>query len=139
MKTTVPDAIWPADNDLGIPNLLLELCADALDIPVRSWGSVRRGALMPGTWHLYVDDYRFTALWKDPSKVIATKAVNCVEPNFTVHDQLPRAVVQWNTYKKRWMARYWQSQGIRILVDMNVHPSCMEDSLIGVPCGWSAS
>ena len=97
MKTTVPDAIWPTDNDLGIPNLLLELCADALDIPVRGWGSVRRGALMPGTWHLYVDDYRFTALWKDPSKVIATKAVNCVEPNFTVHDQLPRAVVQWNT------------------------------------------
>lgn len=138
MKKHVPDAIWPSDNDLGIPSLNLELCADALDIPFRGWGTIPRRSRMPGTWHFYVDDYRFSALWKDPSKVVATKAVNCVEPNFTVHEQLPRAVVQWRTYQKRWLARYWQAQGIRIFVDMNVHPRCMEDNLVGVPVGWSA-
>ena len=93
---------------------------------------------MLGTWSFYTEDYRYEALWKDPSLLLDTGCVNAVEPNFSIYSQCPPAVAQWQVYRKRWMARYWQSKGIRIFVDLNVNKSFAEDNLIGVPAGWSA-
>jgi hypothetical protein len=138
MKNTVPDTVWPSDNNLGIPTLALSMQADAIDLPFRGWGTITRRSAMRGTWHFYVDDYRFSALWKDPSKVPDTNCITAVEPNWTVTEQLPLAVVQYRIYQKRWMARYWQSKGVRVLVDMNVHPRLVEENLVGVPQGWKA-
>jgi hypothetical protein len=36
------------------------------------------------------------------------------------------------------MARYWQSKGVRIFVDLNVNRAFAEDNLVGVPAGWAA-
>jgi hypothetical protein len=137
-RLDVPDAIWPTDNDCEIPLLNLRLQADAIDRPVVAWGSVARTTEMSGTWHFYVDDRRFRALWKDPTRVVKSGCVCAVEPNFSCHDQTPVAVGLYRIHQKRWLARYWQSKGIRILADLNVGEKFLALNMLGIPIGWRA-
>lgn len=134
----VPDALWPTDNDYEIPLLDENMQADAVDLPLSIWGAGKRKARMNGTWAFYTDDYRFEALWDDPSDVVNTQCVNVVEPNFTTTQQMPFPVCLYNIYRKRWLARWWQSMGLRVFVDLNVHPKLYETNLLGVPQGWKA-
>lgn len=66
-RRDIPDCLWPTDNHFDIPTLRADLQGNAVDVPVTGWGTVRRTTMMPGTWHFYVDDYRFNKLWTDPS------------------------------------------------------------------------
>ena len=134
----VPDAVWPTDNDWGVPVLDVNMQADAVDLPVQEWGASGRKAKMNGTYHFYVDDYRFEALWLDPSPIVNSGCVNVVEPNYSTNVQMPRAVVLWFTYRKRWLARWWQSKGVRIFVDLDVNPLLTDLNLMGVPKGWKS-
>ena len=134
----VPDALFSTDNEWDIPTLFLPLQADFVDLPVRGWGSIKRKTMMRGTWHFYVDDYKFAAIWKCPDVVRNTSAVSIVEVNYTTEDQMPMAVCLYRTMQKRWLARYWQSQGLRVLVDLNVAKKCDEINLLGVPDGWKS-
>jgi len=133
----VPDALWPTDNEWGIPVLDPTMQADAVDLPVNVWGAQgRKTRLTNSTLHFYTDDLRFEALWQDPTPVVNAAPVNVVEPNFSTNIQMPRALVLWHTYRKRWMSRYWQSFGIRVFVDLDVHPELQDINLRGVPRGW---
>lgn len=133
----VPDAIFPSDNPYDIPTLLLDWQADYCDMPVETWGAKKRDK-MNGTWVFYTDDNRFNSLWAAPETVVNTRCVNAVEPNFTTTPQTPYAIGLYEIYRKRWIARYWQSHGIRIFVDMNVASRFYEANLLGVPKGWKA-
>lgn len=93
---------------------------------------------MRGTYHFYTDDYKFDALWKDPTPIINAGCVNAVEINFSTNPQMPAAEVLYRIYKKRWLARYWQSKGVRIFVDLNVAEPFHDLNLLGVPTGWKA-
>lgn len=132
----VPDALFPTDNEFGIPSLSLDGQAEYCHLPVVTWGSVKRNQTMPGTWHFYTDDYRFDAIWQDTSPVINSQCVAAVECNFTTSEQMPAAVAIWQIYRKRWLAKFWQSQGIKIFVDLNVSYDLAELNLLGVPRGW---
>ena len=137
-RRDVPDAISPTDNDFDIPLLDLTMQATALDLPFSLWGFTARSSRMNGTWGFYVDDYRFSALWDDPSGVINSQCVNAVEPNYSTNNQMPLAVGLWGIYRKRWLARYWQLHGVKIFVDLNVDDKFDEYNMLGVPKGWSA-
>ena len=133
----VPDTLWPTDNEWGIPLLDISRQADAFDLPIETWGAKARGT-KAGTLHFYTEDSRFNAIWQNPAHVLKAQAINVVEPNFSVYDQVPRAVALWQTYKKRWLARYWQSQDVRIFVDLNVARPYDDLNMLGVPRGWQA-
>jgi len=135
----VPDCVFPTDNDLEIPLLRLDMQADFLDAPVLQWGSCRgRHQINRGTWHGYSEDRVLEGIWRNPALVVATECRTCVEPNFSVFDLFPIPVVVWATYRKRWIARYWQERGVRVLVDLNVAERYMGMNLRGVPTGWRA-
>lgn len=135
----IPDCLWPTDNEYGIPSLRDDLQSNAVDLPVIMWGTVRRTLPMRGTWGFYVDDYRFNKLWGDSSQVLNSGAVNCIEPNWTIGLDTPKAIVYYRTYQKRWLARTWQEMaGTRIFVDLNVPEIHQEINLLGVPQGWRA-
>ncbi len=137
----VPDALFPSDNEWGVPTLDLALQATSLDLPVVGWGSKRGGRklnLAGGTWHFYVDDYRFDVLWADPTPVVNGHCRNVIEPNFTVTAQLPAAYALWQVYRKRWLARFWQEYGVRVIVDLNFPGNMQHLNLLGVPAGWAA-
>lgn len=129
------DWLWPSDNEYQIPTLLISQ-DHGVDLPVIAWGSIGRSRQMPGTWHMYVDDYRFDGLWKNPHLPIDTGCKAIVEPNVSLFEQTPMAAAIWATYRKRWLARYWQSRNRRIWVDLNV-PECFQQiNLLGVPQCW---
>lgn len=134
----VPDTVWPTNNDYGIPLLDLNMQAVALDEPVLIWGSVSRTTAHRGTWLFYTNDYRYEALWRDPGAPVRTQCLTCAEPNFSAYTNMPFAVALWSIYRKRWIARFWQSQGIRIVADLNVGENWATLNTSGIPAGWKA-
>lgn len=132
----VPDALWPSDNDFGVPLLDINMQAEAIDQPTAVWGVSDRKARMNGTWLFYTEDYRYEALWVDPSPVLNTGAMTAAEPNFSAYSNMPPAVALWQIYRKRWISRWWQSQGLRIIVDLNVASNHYNLNRLGIPAGW---
>ncbi len=136
----VPDARFPSDNAWDVPTLDVRMQALQVELPWQSWGSKRGGRkrAMPGTYHFYVSDDRFEALWKDPMPVVLSGCHAAVEPNFTISLESPRAYVLWCVYRKRWLARYWQTEGVRVFVDLNVPAEYADLTFLGVPKEWRA-
>jgi len=134
---SIPDTIWASDNEWGIPTLDITKQANSFDLPIETWGAKARGT-MAGTIHFYTDDYRFNNLWARPDKLLQSGAINIVEPNFSVYDQAPAVIALWATYRKRWLARYWQSRGVKVFVDLNVARQYDNINMLGVPRGWKS-
>lgn len=146
-REAVPDALWPSDNPWDVPTLDLSLAGNAVDYPVTTWGSIGHGRKMQGTYHFYTADKRFDPLWSNPAKVLISGCPSVVEPNFSTSEQTPFVVSMWAIFRKRWLARFWQSKGLRVFVDINVHHSLLEPheatggrrpNFLGVPKGWPA-
>jgi len=135
-KEDVPDTLWPSDNDWDVPTLNLKMQADFLDAPVVQWGDVARASVHRGSWHFYTDDSKFDTLWKDPTGPLRSKAITIIEPNFSTGPQFPRASAMGLIFRKRWLARYWQEYGRRIIVDLNIDERLYDICLLGVPKGW---
>lgn len=132
------DVLYESDNELEIPNLLLSKQAGKLELPLNTWGANSRLRTDITTYHFYVDDYRFEALFKDPSKLIASGCKAIVEPNCSLHDQTPIAFGLNQIYKKRYLSRYCQECGITVYVDLNVAEKFREYNRMGVPKGYNA-
>ena len=137
-KPIILDILFPSDNDFEIPCLLKERMAGRLELPVTPWGANSRLTANVNTYHFYVDDYRFEALFKDPANLVASGCKKIVEPNCSLHDQTPIAFGLQQIYKKRWLARYMQEVGVDVYVDLNVAPKFAEYNTLGVPEGWDA-
>lgn len=134
----VPDCLFESNNEFDIPTLRPDLQATQVLNPVAPWGYSARDARNIGTYHFYVDDYRFTGLWDDPNKLIKAGVPIIIEPNLSLYDNTPRGYGLFLIYKKRWIARYWQSFGVRVFVDLNVSYKFKAENLLGVPKGWNA-
>lgn len=138
-RADVPDALFASDNEWGVPVLDVRYQATSIVQPVTKWGTMARHNIrMDGTWHFYTDDYKFDALFKDPTPVVNSGCLNACEINVSTHPAAPRAMALYGIYMKRWLARYWQSKGVRVLVDMNVEPEFNDLNMLGVPKGWKA-
>src|SRR4051794_36308471 len=134
-RCDVPDALFPTDNEFDIPTLDLRLQANYIHLPVMAWGSVKRNQVMEGTYHFYVDDYRFSALCDNPAALLNTRCRAAVEPNLSTSEQCGKWVALAQIGKKRWIARYWQSMNLPVFVDMNVAPDWYDLNMLGVPFG----
>ena len=132
------DVLFPSDNDFEVPTLLLDKQGGRLELPITPWGANSRLNNNVTTYHFYVDDYRFEALFKDPSKLATCGCKAIVEPNCSLHDHTPIAYGLQLIYKKRWLARYMQELGTLVYVDLNVSRKFSEYNLLGVPEGWNA-
>lgn len=132
------DCIYESNNEFEIPNLLLEKQAGKLIVPFAPWGADSRLRKDVSTYHFYVDDYRFEAIWKDPVKVLTSGVKALVEPNLSVYDTTPIAYGMHQIYKKRWISRYFQECGILVYVDLNVSVKFREYNKLGIPKGYNA-
>ncbi len=128
----------PIAEALGIPTLDLAWQATTLAVPVTKWGSIARSAPMPGTYHFYTHDYKFSALLKHPFKLVDSGCRVAVEPNISTWPGKAVAEVLAEVCRKRTLARLWQRSGVRLLVDLNVEPEFREVNLLGVPPGWAS-
>lgn len=137
MRRSRPQVLFPTDR-YGVPMLDIAMQADAIYAPVAAWGSLARRTRHKGTWHFYVDDYRFATIWDNPQQVPATNAVVATEVNYSTYPDQPLPESLWGIYRKRWLSRYWQEQGVKIMVDLEVVGPARELVLCGVPRGWRA-
>lgn len=120
-----------------IPVLRLDRQAGYLELPFAPYGIGRKNR-QASTIHFYVDDYRFSALWKNPAKIVAAHVKAVVEPNYSLFDTTPLAFGLQFIYQKRWLARWWQEQGILVYADLNVSSKFFEYNCMGIPDGWNA-
>ena len=138
-KKDIGDWVFPSSNSEGIPDLLLSLQPRGLELPVNRIGAKARKCRVEGqTLHGYTDDYRINGLFRDPSWLVNSGCRALVEPNFSTNGEMPKAVALSYVYAKRWIARWAQSYGIEIWVDLEMTERYRDIALIGVPEGWKA-
>ena len=137
-RSMYKDVLYESDNEFDIPNLLLEQQAGKVELPLSPWGANGRLRKDVATYHFYVDDYRFEALFKDPIKILTSGCKAAVEPNCSCHDQTPIAWGLQLIYKKRWLSRYFQECGIKVYADLNVSHKFIEYNKMGIPKGYNA-
>ena len=133
------DRLYDSNNKYDIPTLRLdEQPISGVLLPVSAWGADSRQKKGIATYHFYVDDYRFEAIWKDPVKVLMSGCQAIVEPNLSLFDTTPIAYGLQQIYKKRWIARYFQDCGIKVFADLNVSRKFQEYNRMGIPDGYNA-
>lgn len=136
----IPDSLLPTDNRFEIPVLRLEAQPEFVELPVLCYGEQSRSKDMhgQGILHFYTDDYRFRSIYEHPEKILRHNPGIIVEPNFSLFNETPLAFGLQSIYKKRWISRIMQDQGIPVFVDLNVANKWYELNLVGVPKGYGA-
>ena len=136
----IPDQLFATDNDWEIPILDDSMQATSVDIPFLCFGEQKRTLDLQGngTVHFYTDDYRFSAVYEHPEKIVQHHPRNIIEPNFSLYLDMAPAFGLQAVYKKRVVARMMQDRGIKVFVDLNVAQKFIKLNLIGVPRGWRA-
>jgi hypothetical protein len=131
------DCLYESNNEFEIPNLLLERQAGKLELPLVGYGSLRRQNIA-ATVHFYVDDYRFENVWRKPNRLLTANIQAVIEPNTSIFDTTPVAYGLHQIYRKRWIARYWQEQGLSVYADLNVSSKFYDYNRMGIPQGYNA-
>lgn len=67
--------------------------------------------------HFFLHDYQFERVWKYPDRYtdVLSKFEFVLSPDFSCYFDTPLAVRIYNTYRNRWCAKYWQTQGIKVI------------------------
>lgn len=97
--------ILPQEIDLGDPQIIGFNYALGEDFPEEE------------ICHFYLDDYQFDRVWAHPEvytdRMRQFKAV--LAPDFSLYTDFPKAVQIFNHYRKHWVARYWQENGVTVI------------------------
>lgn len=104
----------------GVPDLLPQRFDLPEDFRFRPYRS-RRPCADRDICHFYLDDYRFEHTWNRPEpgwRHVSRYYAAC-SPDFSLYPDWPLPVQIWNTYRSRWVARYWQEQGTRVIPTVN--------------------
>lgn len=133
---TLDEIVFPSDNLAGIPTLDLMMQADEIVEPVIGWNTLPLRKQFPGTYFNYTSDKRLETLWNNPDLPLSRNPDVIVEPNFSIQYRFPPIAAGYEIFRKRWLARYWQMHGVKIIVDLNVAPKYRYWNLAGVPKGW---
>lgn len=87
----------------------------------------------------YVDDSRFECFWNDTAGHIAPlvnrNVVGMLCPNYSCYDTFPAALRLWNVFRSRWVGRYAQEAGIRVMPDICGQPEDVSWLFDGIPQG----
>lgn len=148
----------PTSSKWGIPDMRLEMIPDDFDV-AGIWAS-REQAITPGLLYLwgankfpedtkggvcafYVDDYRFEGICRKHEETVAAaeKIMSCkfaaaISPNWSLWRNMPHAVMVYRTYCVRYVARYWQEMGLKVIPDINWADEASYDFCFdGIPHG----
>ena len=141
IEETVPldDVHFPGDPTWEIPELDSKLLCLPSQVPRRvydrspesvsnsswycltaqAWPERQASDIRGGTLGLFCDDYQMMGFYDNPGPYIDDLKswdfdIYC-QPDFSTYDEWPFPLKFWMFYKSRWVARYWQAHGLRIL------------------------
>lgn len=121
-------------TDLGIPEVYSDDFIPEELIPFNMCKKMRKED-QHKTVHFYIDDYHFESLWSKPNRYLnILKFYNGVIcPDFSVYEVQPKVMNMWNVYRNRWLARYLQEQGIKVILDVSwADPSTYDYCFSGI-------
>lgn len=114
-------AIYPGVGKYDMPEILpvgADFNVSAFDwVPYDKAYKVKDSDMQNTGIHFFIDDQFFTCLWNRPSvytgKLRQFGAV--CSPDFSMYTNTPRAVWIYNNYRRQWLARYWQENGVTVI------------------------
>ncbi len=140
-KTEYQPTILPSSSVWGIPDIRADMIPEDLEINgircnredeikpglMYLWGSnLFPDDCMGGVCAFYVDDYRFESMCKEFDKFVEAgekiKGHNfaaAVSPNLSLWRGMPHALQMYNTYRVRYISRFWQEMGLKVIPDIN--------------------
>ena len=67
--------------------------------------------------HFFIDDYQFERVWNNPEKYVdkLRRYVCVASPDFSPYGDMPLATQIFNHYRKHWVARYLQENGVTVI------------------------
>lgn len=67
--------------------------------------------------HFFLHDYQFERIWNYPQRYIDIfkKFEFILSPDFSPYADMPKATKIFNVYRNRWVGRYYQLQGIKVI------------------------
>lgn len=91
----------------------------------------------------YTHDEQFETIWADPagwaSRFVNAGVMGVVAPNFSQGPLWPKSRNIWQRFRSRWMARYFQECGLKVVPDVLVpNLEDLEWELSGIPEGAPA-
>ncbi|MEO1666692.1 MAG: DUF4417 domain-containing protein [Chloroflexota bacterium] len=130
--------IYPSTNKWGIP--------DVPHVPLSAiphWLSPYRTRLSEdqdpttGALHFFLKDYQFESTWRRPVQTLKgiqnTWAV-VLSPDFSLFYDCPIIMQMWNTYRSRWVARWWSDNGITVIPSVSwASPDSYTFCFLGLP------
>lgn len=69
------------------------------------------------TVHFFLADYLFERCWNqlDRQTQLLKQFRAVLQPDFSIYTDMPKAMQQWQHYRRMLVSAYWQSKGIRVL------------------------
>ena len=107
-------AYFESSNRYGIPDIKKQ----SIDISdVVGFNYVLNKGEREKTVHFFIDDYQFVRLWYRPDDYIEKirKFNGMFSPDFSLYLDFPISLQIYNTYRNRWIARYFQENGIPVI------------------------
>lgn len=67
--------------------------------------------------HFYVDDYRYSGLWQNPTKYFEALSFfrSVITPDYTLDSDMPFAMQLWQVYRSRAIGYWLQSEGLEVI------------------------
>lgn len=165
--TLKDDMLFPGVGYWEVPRLRPDMMIEELPTPLATWaGSATRDMDWDGYWlynwgidstsgmtdlskimlSFYAYDEYFENWWyhaaRHMSKALNAKIKYAITPNFS-QDGIPKALSLWQLFRSRWVGRYLQEIGIRVMPDLEMvnDDSFIEIALSSLPSNltWAAT
>ena len=152
-----PDVqFMPGAGQFHIPELRRDMLLEDMPMPVTTWvgptateghdGSYLYVYSTDSTRTLpwdrtamcfYINDERFESWWSDPVRYVErirdAGIMAMVEHDFSPYSGHPPAVWLWNAYRTRWLARFAQEAGVKVIPNIPWSSKESEWALAGYP------
>jgi len=140
------DVTFSSTTPWGIPDLRLDMMVDVLPDPLDTWAgtaSKEKAETYEGYWlynygidstsgmkdasriilAFYAWDEWFLNWWFHPARMM-TKTLNAgieyaITPNFSQISSMPAVVNMWSVFRSRWLGRYFQEIGVKVIPDVD--------------------
>lgn len=129
-------AQYPSVNPYDIPDIFPQ----EIDLVGVKWASFneRHGIADYGNTavHCYNEDYQINVLWTHPDKhlELLKKCRAVVAPDFSMYTDMPKALLVYNAYRRQWVGRYWQENGVKVIPSCSYPEGMIEDYMFaGIP------
>ena len=147
------DVYFPSSNKWGIPDLDPKMLYDG-EAPRTTWpkkddsGRPQFYVFGEGGFDervtgkiltFYTEDWRFEKVWAESveslKKIVPLHPAAFTAPDFSLYGDDPLVVQMWNIYRARWVARYWQKAGLRLIPSLatSTNQDCYDFAYAGLP------